>query len=78
MTNNYSEKELELFERLGYDHLVNVYNFPPLIYRDIAYYLFMENRSGPLVESVRRCNKAIDNNSVIINTKEWDDLISFE
>ena len=74
----YSEKEIELFTRLGLQSMMEVYPCPPKLYQDVALNLFKEKRSGPLVESVRRCLIAIEKCSPYRKTPEWEDLIQFE
>ena len=76
MNPQYSEKELKLIEQLGYMDLPSVE--PIVLYRTMAMDLFKENKTGVLVESVRRCLNAIDNGTPYRLTKEFDDLILLE
>lgn len=76
MNPQYSEKELKLIEQLGYMDLPSVQ--PIVLYRIMAMDLFKENKTGVLVDSVRRCLNAIDNGTPYRLTKEFDELISLE
>ena len=73
MNPQYSEKELKLIEQLGYMDLPSVE--PIVLYRIIAMDLFKENKTGVLVDSVRRCLNVIDNGTPYRLTKEFDELI---
>ena len=48
---------------------------PIVLYRIMAMNLFKENKTGVLVDSVRRCLNAIDNGTPYRLTKEFDELI---
>ena len=73
MNPQYSEKELKLIEQLGYMDLPSVE--PIVLYRIMATNLFKQNKTGVLVDSVRRCLNAIDNGTPYRLTKEFDELI---
>ena len=73
MNPQYSEKELKLIEQLGYMDLPSVE--PIVLYRIMAMNLFKENKTGVLVDSVRRCLNAIDNGTPYRLTPEFDELI---
>jgi hypothetical protein len=76
MTNpQYSEKELKLIEQLGYMDLPSVE--PIVLYRIMAMDFFKQNKTGVLVDSVRKCLNAIDNGAPHRLTEEFDELISF-
>lgn len=77
MTNpQYSEKELKLIKELGYMDLPSIE--PIVLYRVMAMNLFKQNKTGVLVDSVRRCLNAIDEGTPYRLTKEFDDLIVLE
>ena len=77
MTNpQYSEKELKLIKQLGYMVLPSIE--PIVLYRVMAMNLFKQNKTGVLVDSVRRCLNAIDEGTPYRLTKEFDDLIVLE
>jgi len=73
MSPQYSQKELKLIEQLGYMDLPSVE--PIVLYRIMAMNLFKQNKTGVLVDSVRRCLNAIDNGTPYRLTEEFDDLI---
>lgn len=72
----YSKKETLLFQQLGYEDLLT--QEPAVLYRMVALNLFKQNKTGVLVESVRRCLNAIDNGTPYRLTEEFDDLIVLE
>lgn len=74
----FSQKELKLFERLGYLHFVKDIQDPLTIYRICAEKVFMSNKQGPEVDSIRRCLKAMYDFSPHRLTEEWDALIQLE
>lgn len=77
MTNpQYSKKETLLFQQLGYEDLLT--QEPAVLYRMVALNLFKQNKTGVLVDSVRRCLNAIDNGKPYRLTEEFDDLIVLE
>ena len=77
MTNpQYSKKETLLFQQLGYEDLLT--QEPAVLYRMVALNLFKQNKTGVLVESIRRCLNAIDNGKPYRLTEEFDDLIVLE
>lgn len=74
----YSDKELELFKVFKFDYLTKHDIAAPAIYRILVEHCFINNLSGPAVESVRRTAKALSNMSPYRMTKEFDDLIILE
>ena len=73
MNPQYSKKEQELFTALGYKDLLT--QEPVVLYRMVALNLFKQNKTGVLVDSVRRCLNAIDNGKPYRLTAEFDELI---
>jgi hypothetical protein len=59
MNLQYSKKETLLFQQLGYEDLLT--QEPAVLYRMVALNLFKQNKTGVLVDSVRRCLNAIKN-----------------
>jgi hypothetical protein len=76
MNPQYSQKEQELFTVLGYKDLLT--QEPAVLYRMVALNLFKQNKTGVLIDSVRKCLNAIDNGTPYRLTEEFDDLIQFE
>lgn len=75
----YSKKEKELIEYFGYEKFLDdKYLPPPKLYQFMVEHAFCENMSGPAVESLRRCYKALCGCTVYRGTKEWDNLIELE
>lgn len=77
MTVIYSNKEIELFNRLGCDW----YSLaePPVVYSTLCINVFLENRNDEAAESLRRCMKALQTDGPPYRlTKEFDDLIVFK
>jgi len=76
----YSEKELAMFETLGFTrgHIQSC--SPVLVYMFAADKCFTDNISGPAVESLRRCKRAWNDNKGLgfRMTPEWDALINLE
>jgi hypothetical protein len=72
----YSKKEQLLFEQLGYSDMLA--QEPVVLYRMIALNLFKQYCRGVLVDSVRRCLKAIDDGAPYRLTEEFDNLIELE
>ncbi len=73
MNPQYSKREQELFTALGYSDLLT--QEPAVLYRMVALNLFKQNKTGVLVDSVRRCLNAIDNGKPYRLTAEFDELI---
>lgn len=48
---------------------------PPTVLDLVAREVFLENKSGPAVESLRRCLKAFHDGKVYRMTPEYDELI---
>ena len=76
MNPQYSQKEQELFTTLGYKDLLT--QEPVVLYRMVALNLFKQNKTGVLVDSVRRCLNVIDDGKPYRLTEEFDKLIVFE
>lgn len=74
---DYSEKELKLFEALGLSYLTDRL-YAVELYKIAARNAFIENLSGPLAVSLRRCCAAIDKCSPYRRTPEFDALINVE
>lgn len=71
-----SEKELAMFKALGMDWVEETaYRVANRLYRDAAMECFIENKTGPAVESLRRCLIALVSGDVERETEEWDNLI---
>lgn len=78
----YSEKELRLIRVISfhwYDIIINNKTdvSPPAIYDILALNMFIENRTGPEVDALRRAVTAIHDCTCYRNTPEWDELITF-
>jgi hypothetical protein len=59
--NIYSKKEISLFKHFGVDYFLgtSLECDPMTIYRQAVEVAFLEDMSGPMVESLRRCMKAL-------------------
>jgi hypothetical protein len=76
MKNEYSQKEIDLFKYFGYDYFVSDGHISaPVIYRMMVEKAFLEDMKGKPVESLRRCQKALNSCSVYRLTPEWDAMI---
>ena len=76
MKNEYSQKEIDLFKYFGYYDLIRDTNISaPVIYRMMIEKAFLEDMKGKPVESLRRCQKALNSCSVYRLTPEWDAMI---
>jgi len=73
----FSEKELELFDRLGFGYLADRIE-PFVLYRTVAEDCFVNDLKGPEVESIRACLRAFQDANLRRLTPEWDSLIQFE
>jgi hypothetical protein len=74
MTVIYSNKEIELFNRLGCDWYSQAE--PPVVYSTLCINVFLENINDEAAESLRRCMKAMEIDGPPYRlTKEFDDLI---
>ena len=77
LTKEYSEKELSLIRKLGFENLLS--NIDPVsLYKVMAEDLFVNNRHSDAVDSVRRCLKAINKANPYRMTPEFDALIKFK
>lgn len=73
-----SNKEIQLFSFFGISKgLMRVLD-PVTLYNSMALDLFVENRTGPEVDSVRRCLKAIWDCDPYRNTPEFEALIQLQ
>lgn len=73
----YSEKEHQLIDHFGFDEISEKIN-PIAMYRMMAEKAFMEELTGPAVDSLRRCLIAYHKCTVYRMTKEWDDFIQLD
>jgi hypothetical protein len=73
MNPKYSDKEIKLFERLGYKDLL--FSEPYQLYQIVALDAFMNDKTGEDVDSIRKCLKAFKVGKPYRLTKEFDDLI---
>lgn len=81
MKSDYSEKEFAMVKALSpywakliEDDKVS-FTFPPKVLEVIGMDCFIDNKTGPAVDSLRRCLKACKNCNPYRMTKEYDDLI---
>jgi hypothetical protein len=73
----YSDKEKKMFELLGVKEMMNHLE-PTSLYRVAIEEAFLENKTGPAVDSLRRCAKAFSNHKPFRMTEEFDALIILE
>jgi len=78
----YSEKEFQMFVNIGYkiddlEFLMRMLT-ANAIYNNAARKCFVENLTGPAVESLRRCLIAWDDDYINRCTPEWDSMITLE
>jgi hypothetical protein len=79
MENEYSQKEIDLFKYFGYDDLASCRSITvPVIYSMMVEKAFLCDMHGKPVESLRRCQKALNSRSVYRLTPEWDAMIEME
>lgn len=76
MREKYSEKELSLFETLGFDHVLYSHVERSTMYRMLVEHCFIENIEGEKANSVRRCMVAFRNGYPFRLTKDFDNLIT--
>lgn len=70
----YSDKEEKLIAYFEYSSIME--NISPItMYRMMMEKAFIDGMTGPEVEAVRRCNKALRDCTVYRNTRAWDMLI---
>jgi hypothetical protein len=81
MISDYSEKEFAMIKSLS-PHWAKLIEsdktssvMPPQLLSIVALQCFIDNSSGPAVESLRRCVRACQNCKPYRMTKEYDDLI---
>lgn len=73
----YSEKEIKLFNSLGYNDLV-AYMEPCVLYRVAVEKAFLDNLSGPNIEALRRAGKVLLNTGKPFRlTPEFESLLEF-
>lgn len=73
--NDYSDKELELFNELGCSDLTELLRPMPM-YGAAVWRAFKLGTSGPAVESLRRCIFELDRVGICRMTPAWDALIN--
>lgn len=76
----YSEKEFKMFLDIGFkrddlEYLMRMIT-ATAIYNNAARKCFVENLTGPAVESLRRCLIAWDVDYINRCTPEWDEMIN--
>lgn len=77
MKPRYSEKELNLFEALGFEYRMYDHVEPSVMYRMLVEHCFMKNIQGEPAESVRKCINAFWEGYPFRLTKEFDNLIVY-
>jgi len=78
MPRRYSEKERKLFKFFKLEHLMAVASVPVMhTYRAAMEQAFLDEMTGPEVESIRRCMQAFNRGHPYRNTDEWENLIEF-
>lgn len=70
----YSEKEQAMFKDLGFEDLL-IHLTPPVLYKLAIEDAFLKNKTGPVVESLRRTGTALKNCNPYRGTPEFDALI---
>lgn len=78
--NSYSDKEFAMIQAISpyWAKLISETNGdfnPPNVLELVAREAFIENKTGPAVDSLRRCLKAFLNKKVCRMTPEFDELI---
>jgi hypothetical protein len=79
----YSENELKMIQSISphWHRLISENKDssigPLAVYRVLVEQCFLENKTGPAVEALRRGLNAFNNGKVFRNTTEWESLISF-
>jgi hypothetical protein len=78
LTEEMSQAEFAMFAELGFSHLfhtnIAIMAFYEIVVRDA----FINNKTGPAVESLRRCAAAIEHCSPYRRTPEFDALIQLD
>lgn len=77
MKPRYSEKEIGLFETLGFDYRFYDHVEPSVMYRMLGEHCFMKSIQGEPAESVRKCINAFWEGYPFRLTKEFDNLIDY-
>lgn len=78
--NSYSDKEFAMIQAISphWAELISetrVDFCPPTVLDIVAREAFLENKTGPAVESLRRCLKAFHAGKIYRMTPEFDELI---
>jgi hypothetical protein len=83
MKSDYSEKEFAMIQicsphwaKLISDERVDF--CPPTVLECVMKEVFIENKTGPAVESLRRCLKSFYNGKIYRMTPEYDALIQID
>ncbi len=75
MSSDYSEKEMQLIKRMGFEDEARRYNAYE-VFRRMSIKAFVSNMQGPAVESLRRCMYYLDHPEEAEDSQEWwDNLI---
>lgn len=78
--NSYSDKEFEMIKSIS-PHWAKLISetkvdfCPPTVLDLVAREAFLENKTGPAVDSLRRCLKAFHAGKIYRMTTEFDELI---
>ena len=71
----YSEKEQQLINYFGFGDIADRIN-PIAMYRMMAEKAFMEEMTGPAVDSLRKCLIAYHKCTIYRMSEEWDNMIN--
>lgn len=80
----YSEKEFEMIKACSphwaslIEKGVSITSVPPTVLECVVMEVFLENKTGPAVDSLRRCVNSIKNCSPYRMTPEYDALIQLD
>jgi len=73
---DYSEREQELFDGLGFSYLVELSSIGPMqLYKIAVDEAFIYDLGGPLVEALRRAYKGLMLGGVYRKSKELENLL---
>lgn len=75
MNENFSPKEIALFNAIGVSGLIGLLE-PMAIYRAAIEKAFLEHHTGPAARSLRAVYNAYLTNNILRMTPEWDNLIN--
>lgn len=84
MKHHYSQKEFDMIKACSphwaslIEKGVTLTSVPPAVLDCVVMEVFLENKTGPAVESLRRCVNAIKQCSPYRMTPEYDSLIKLE